>query len=673
MAGSLATAFAPSETMQEVDEETAVYCRSHDVMWLGFVRDLLSTLRNAAHEVQAKSEGQLESQRLCVGDFGHFSRSSTALELLQDCCLKWEECRAEAEKGFLEYYFAMHSLNSGTEPKTGAVPVGKFMSTLFAGVPGTVGGDRLAEELRVERKRLCLADALGLPLELPRGGDEQQLPQGILALERALKSFRVVTDEMLPGYLYCTIQPLLCEMTSCWLLNGIFADTPLRLIGTAEGMRLAKERLELHASSLRFLFELAENEFCRCHTATALESKKKLEEMLLRVTVMQTAATRDGVVGQLAKEWRMAAEEARSVLASTEKTLLGVLPGQLMGEFDKLFQLSPHRVMDHIVHSFQLPLTSTAPNHDVERVVRCNDVPTAVAAVGASFDGMSLEEVEYLLQPSDPDNMSRTQKEEGIFLAKIQAHFYRLFKLLLRACCLQGGEVLVMLWPFFELQASPFLCSVPHARLAAMLQRHNYALFDALLGTPWRVKAAVLLGGGWVRAARGHFAQWLSERRGEGRELLPIVVFKQLWREEDKSDVENGTQNPFCIPLLRQIITGCGGRLMNAKVAVLVPAGGATVLSRRYSVFPMMRHASCELEGTDADETRGGKNNASCFMMTEAKSRPLLVALLQATMMPVFSYSVCGATPLFFVSDGLDSKKQMHVLDTGLLAGNGVG
>ncbi|EKF37878.1 hypothetical protein MOQ_001914 [Trypanosoma cruzi marinkellei] len=673
MAGSLPTAFAPSESMQDIDEETAVYCRSHDAMWLGFARELLSTLRNAAPEVQAKSEGQLESQRLCVGDFGLSSSPFTALEVLQDCCLKWEECRAEAEKGFLEYYFAMHSLASGTETKTGAVPVGQFMSTLFAGVPGTVGGDRLSEELRVERTRLCLANAIGLPLELPRGRDEKQLPQGMSTLEKALKSFRVVTDQTLPDCLYCTIEPLLCEMTSCWLLNGIFVNTPLRLIGTAEGMRLAKERLELHASSLRFLLELAEDEFRRCHTATALESKKKLEEMLLRVTVMQSATTRDGVVGQLAKEWRKAAEEARAVLASTEKTLLGVLPGQPIEAFDKLFQLSPHRVTDHIVHSFQLPLESTAPNHNVERVAGCSDVPTVIAAVGASFDGMSLEEVEYLLQPSDSDNMPTTQSEEGIFLTKIHAHFYRLLKLLLRACCLQGGEVLVMLWPFFELQASPFLSSVPHARLAAMLQCHNYALFEALVGTPWRVRAAVLLGGGWVRAARGHFAQWLSERQGEGRELLPIILFKQLWREDDKSDVENGTQHPFCIPLLRRIITSCGGMLMNAKVAVLVPAGGATVLSRRYSVFPMMRHASCEEEKTDTDETREGKNNASCFMMMEAKSRPLLAALLQATMMPVFSYSVCGATPLFFVSDGLNSKNQMHVLDAGLLAGNGIG
>ncbi|RNF25728.1 uncharacterized protein Tco025E_02027 [Trypanosoma conorhini] len=644
MTGMLGTAFFPDETLQSMDENTAVYCASNGKAGLSLTRDLLTTLQNAA------SDGAPESLRFRVDGSNACGGRSTALEVLQLCCMRWWECRSEVEEEFLQVCYSLRTIGALTGPEIGIAPTVKFLADLFAGVPGTVGGRRLAEALHVERSWLSLADLTGLPLAQQRKGGAPQLLPGMSLLERTLGSFRVVTDEILPSYLYCTIQPLFCAMMPSWLLNGIFADTQLQLIGTEEGIKIAKQRLDLHVSSLRFLLELAEDYVGRDDTATALEQKKSLEEMLLWLTAMQSTFTEDWLLEQVTSEWPSVMGEARNIIAGADSTSLGVPPEQIMEAFAKLFQLPPHRVTDHIVHCFELPLTSVSRDDEVGRKMGEDEVPTVVAAVGVSFDGMSLGEVEYLLQPSDADEASPIQTGGESVSARIYTYFYRRFKLLLRACCLQEAQVVVMLWPFFDLQASPFLRSVPPARLATMLRCHSYAFFDALVVEPWGITAALVLGGGWVRATRAHFVQWLSERRGE-RGQLPIVIFKQLWKENGNSNATNSAQQALCIPLLQRIVTGSCSTLVNTKVAVLVPAGSATVLSRRYSVFPLLRHPPFPGENGTIDEILGEGTPMNNCTMVDSASRPLLAALLQGTPMPVLSYSVCGPVPIPYVCD----------------------
>ncbi|RNF12290.1 hypothetical protein TraAM80_00438 [Trypanosoma rangeli] len=647
MTVSLGIALVPDEVLQSIDDDTAVYCASDEMASLDLTRELLATLQKAT------SDGTLESQLSCVGSSGLSGRSPTAVEVVQNCCCRWWECRAEVEEAFLQLYYTIHTVTVVMAPENGAAPILNFLADLFAGVPGTVGVERLAEALQVDKSWLAFANVPGLPSTQLQKEEAKQLPLGISLLKQILDSFCVVTDEKLPAYLYCTLQPLFCEMKPCWLLNGFFADTPLRLVGTEEALKRAKNRLELHASSLRFLLKLAEEDSDCSDSATALEQKKQLEEMLLCVTAMQSAFTESWICEQVSSGWPRVVEDVRKIISSADKTVLGGLPEEIMAAFDALLQLSPHRVMDHIVHCFLLPLSSGLLDNGVGGTKLDDDAPTVAAAVGASFDGMSLEEVEYLLQPSDPDETSTIETDGDTVSARIYLHFYRTFKMLMRACGVQKAQVVVMLWPFFDLQTSPFLRTVPPARLETMLRCHSYALFDALEGAPCGTTAALLLGGGWVRTARDHFAQWLSERDGK-KGQFPTVIFKQLWKEGDNGKATTSAQQALCIPLLRRIVTGCCGTLVNTKVAVLVPAGGATVLSRRYSVFPLMRHVRCAREKGTFDEPLGDGIHKLHRKMIEATSRPLLAALLQGTLMPVLSYSACGPVPISFVSDGVD-------------------
>ncbi|ESL06439.1 hypothetical protein TRSC58_05888 [Trypanosoma rangeli SC58] len=650
MTGSLGMTLVPEKVLQSIDDDTAVYCASHEIASLDLACELLATLQKAAND------GTLESQLSCVGSSGISGRSPTAVEVLQNCCCRWWECRADVEEAFLQLYYCIQTVVMVMKPENGAAPILNFLADLFAGVPGTVGVERLAEALQVEKSWLALAGVPGLPSTQLQKEETKQLPLGISLLEQILDSFCVVTDEKLPAYLYCTLQPLFCEMKSCWLLSGFFADTPLGLVGTEEAVKRAKNRLELHASSLQFLLKLAEEDFDCGDSATALEQKKQLKEMLSCVTATQSAFTENGICRQIASEWPRAVEDVRKIISGADKTFLGGLPEEIMAALDTLLQLSPHRVMDHIVHCFQLPLSSGLLDNGVGGTKLGGDAPTVAVAVGVSFDGMSLEEVEYLLQPSDPDETSTIQTEGNTVSARIYLHFYRMFKMLMRACGVQKSQVAVMLWPFFELQASPFLRFVPSARLETMMRCHSYALFDVLAGEPCGITAALLLGGDWVRAARGHFVQWLSERHGKERQL-PTVIFKQLWRETNNCEATTSALQALCIPLLQRIATGCCGTLVNTKVAVFVPAGGATVLSRRYSVFPLMRRVRCAGENGTFDEPPDDGTHKIHFRMIEATSRPLLAALLQGTLMPVLSYSVCGSVPISCVCDGVDGSR----------------
>ncbi|KEG09344.1 hypothetical protein DQ04_05381070 [Trypanosoma grayi] len=94
---------------------------------------------------------------------------------------------------------------------------------------------------------------------------------------------------------------------------------------------------------------------------------------------------------------------------------------------------------------------------------------------------------------------------------------------------------------------------------------------------------------------------------------------------------------------------------------LLIPASGTALLSRRYGRYQLLQQRSDgvvrEMRETydGAEEVEKKKQRGSALLqVAEVASRPVFAALLQRTVMPVVSYSVCGGVPLAYVCDATD-------------------
>ncbi|ORC90915.1 uncharacterized protein TM35_000073390 [Trypanosoma theileri] len=665
----MSTAALPMKNgLQFKDAYTVVYSPSCESRQSGFVEELLTSLhlnKRTEKTLQAEVKEMTKEEEEIEWESPHTQLHSynddndnnnnidintpiglnVVLKLLQDCCLRNDDnYQGEEEQKFISTITAIRSLNS--------TRIGSSHSTIdtdFTGVPHTVDGVCLANKLHIKLEDLQLMDAFGQPQRQQqeeegkgKGKGKEEGVHKIPFLRNVFESFCIVTDQSIPKYLYYLMESLFCELPYSWLLHTFFANTPMSLIGTEEGFHMTKEQLELQESSLRFLLsvENARDVNNPEDSQERIWRTQQLHNMLNEVTKVHEVFNSDKFLKYIAKEWHQCIETLRISLSTLDETISGFSPPILLEYFERLLLLSPQRVSYRIVHSFLLPLVELNCREDsIKQPVKDKNhqIQSLVVLLATSFDGTSLEEVEYFLQPSETDHTSDVEifLEGTELTARLYRHFYETFVKLLRASSLYKVDIIFIPSPFFDINKSPFIRSVHPTRLASVVRSHFYALFDVFAEKKTcKVKTVVFIGGIWVQTARGFFQQWLSEKKKE--ELSIYMIFKQLWEVEKEN--EEGLNPHSFFPLLHHMITS----VPTAQVAVFIPASKVTLLSRRYGLFPLIPPTHNSVKKEYGIVWKNSVKTRNHFLFTE---------MLQFTLIPLLSYSVCGGAPLAYIYD----------------------